>query len=37
MVAIEKQLALKVVEGQFVFEDGRKLKLTNGFGQHALH
>jgi hypothetical protein len=37
MLAIEKQLALKIVEGQFVFEDGRTFKLTNGFGQHALH
>lgn len=34
---IEKQLALKIVDGQFAFKDGRKLTLTNGYGQHALH
>ena len=32
----EKQLVLKITDGQFVFEDGRRLKLTNGYGQHAL-
>jgi hypothetical protein len=32
----EKQLALKITGGQFVFGDGRRLKLTNGYGQHAL-
>ncbi len=33
----EKQLALKIIHGQFVFKDGRKLRLTNGYGQHASH
>lgn len=33
----EKQMALKIIDGQFVFKDGRKLRLTNGYGQHALH
>lgn len=33
----EKQLALKIIDGQFVFKDGIKLRLTNGYGQHALH
>jgi hypothetical protein len=37
MIEIEKQLALKIVDGQFIFRDGRRLRLTNGFGQHALH
>jgi len=37
MVEIEKQLAFKIVDGHFVFRDGRKLRLTNGYGQHALH
>jgi len=32
----EKQLALKIIDGQFVFKDGRKMRLTNGYGQHAL-
>jgi len=34
---IEKQLALKIADAKFVFCDGRELKLTNGYGQHALH
>lgn len=33
----EKQLALRILDGQFIFEDGRELRLTNGYGQHALH
>lgn len=33
----EKQLALKIIDGDFVFKDGRRLRLTNGYGQHALH
>jgi hypothetical protein len=33
----ERQLALKILDGQFAFSDGRKIKLTNGYGQHALH
>ncbi|MGD0494759.1 MAG: hypothetical protein ABSB28_01810 [Candidatus Bathyarchaeia archaeon] len=33
----EKQLALKITDGNFIFEDGRRLRLTNGYGQHALH
>jgi hypothetical protein len=37
MVAIEKQLAFRILDGEFVFKDGRKLRLTNGYGQHALH
>jgi hypothetical protein len=37
MIAIEKQLAIQIVDGQFVFKDGTKLRLTNGYGQHALH
>jgi len=37
MVETEKQLALRLLEGHFVFDDGRKLRLTNGYGQHALH
>jgi len=37
MAETEKQLALKIIDGQFVFKDGRKLRLTNGYGQHALH
>ena len=37
MAETEKQIAFTVAEGQFVFKDGRKLKLTNGYGQHALH
>lgn len=32
----EKQLVLKITDGQFVFKDGRRMKLTNGYGQHAL-
>lgn len=34
---IEKQLALKIEDAKFVFDDGKELPLTNGFGQHALH
>jgi len=34
---IEKQLALRIVEGQFEFKEGKRLELTNGYGQHALH
>jgi hypothetical protein len=37
VVLVVKQLALKIVEGQFVFKDGTVLRLTNGYGQHALH
>lgn len=37
MAETEKQLALKVIDGHFIFKDGRKLVLTNGYGQHALH
>lgn len=37
MAEIEKQLAFIIVGGQFVFKDVGKLKLTNGYGQHALH
>jgi hypothetical protein len=33
----EKQLALRIKDGQFVLKNGRKLRLTNGYGQHALH
>lgn len=33
----EKQLVTRITDGQFVFKDGRKLVLTNGYGQHALH
>lgn len=36
MAETEKQIALEITDGQFVFEDGRRLKLTNGYGQHAL-
>jgi hypothetical protein len=32
----EKQLVLKITGGQFLFKDGRRLTLTNGYGQHAL-
>jgi hypothetical protein len=37
IVEIERQLALKISNGNFVFGDGTKLELTNGYGQHALH
>jgi hypothetical protein len=37
IVEDEGQLALKIVNGQFIFRDGRRLRLTNGFGHHALH
>jgi hypothetical protein len=37
MAETEKQLAFKIIDGQFDFKDGSKLKLTNGYGQHALH
>lgn len=33
----ENQLTLEIIDGQFVFKDGKKLRLTNGYGQHALH
>jgi hypothetical protein len=36
IVEIEGQLAVKTAEGYFVFGDGSKLRLTNGYGQHAL-
>jgi hypothetical protein len=37
LVETEKQCALKIIDGDFVFKDGRRLRLTNGYGQHALH
>jgi hypothetical protein len=37
MAETEKQMALKIIDGHFAFKDGRKLRLTNGYGQHALH
>jgi hypothetical protein len=36
MAEAEKQLALKITDGQFVSKDGRIERLTNGYGQHAL-
>lgn len=34
---IERQLALKVLDAKFDFDNGRELRLTNGYGQHALY
>ena len=32
----KKQLALKIIDGQLILKNGKKIDLTNGYGQHAL-